>query len=110
MTVILATLVGILLLASGLLALVALATLADRRNDTTRLASRLKTLLAHLNGDAAPPPVIDDLLGRTGRDVRPLPTPQPQPQPARTRGLASRVRGSLPKPRPTGSDAEQAAA
>ncbi len=57
-----ATLLLIVLLASGVLAFVALTHAAERGDDQTALSRRLRTVMAHLNGQAAPPPAIAALL------------------------------------------------
>lgn len=58
MALYLVVLLAVIVLALGLLALVALVAAANQAGDTTRLTGWLRTLLAHLNGEAAPPAAI----------------------------------------------------
>lgn len=63
MTVYFATLLVVVVLALGLLGLVAMVAAADRGGDSTRLGQLLRTMLAHLNGEAAPPAIFTAFFG-----------------------------------------------
>ena len=54
MAIYLSTLLLIVLAALGLLAAVALAAIGEEHGDGTRLTGRLRIMMKHLNGDAAP--------------------------------------------------------
>ncbi len=57
------TLLFVVVLAIGVIAAVALAAIGGRSADRTGLSIALRNLMAHLNGDAAPPPPVAELLG-----------------------------------------------
>lgn len=56
------TLLFVVVLAIGVIATVALAAIGGRSADRTGLSIALRNLMAHLNGDAAPPPPVAELL------------------------------------------------
>lgn len=89
MALYLVVLLAVIVLALGLLGLVALVAAANQAGDTTRLTGWLRTVLAHLNGEAPPPAAIAAIFAPlTGiadaRAARREASAAPEPEPTAT--------------------------